>query len=112
MENVRTAAKKEHYTFPVNDTELYARPLSDMETRRTEIYDFCRHNETPVFLTADGGEDLVLMSRSAFDNLASRFRLYALLEEGMESMKAGKGIPAREAYERLKAEMKTWTDIK
>lgn len=37
-------------------------------------------------------------------------QLYNLLGERMEEIRAGRGIPARESYEQLKAEMETWEE--
>ena len=109
MEYAGTMKNTEPYTIPVQDTKPYARPLSDMGSRRNEVADFCRRNETPVFLTEDGAEDLVLMSRSAFENLAARFRLYALLDEGMESVRMGMVYPALETIDEIIAEIDNGT---
>ena len=62
-----------------------------------------------LYLTEEGADDLVMMSRTAFERMADRFRLYALLEEGMEDVRAGRVIPAREAFDSLLADMDNGT---
>ena len=98
MENVRTAI------------EPAVRPFLDLRTDGGEISDFCRRSGQPIILTEEGAEDLVLMSREAYENM-ELYRIYALLGERMEEIRDGRGIPARESYEKLKAEMEAWNNI-
>ena len=98
MENVRTVA------------EPTVRPFLDLQTSGEEISDYCRRSGEPVILTKEGVDDLVLMSREAYESM-ELYRIYALLEERMEEIRAGRGVPARESYEKLKAELETWNNI-
>lgn len=98
MENVRTMMEPE------------VRPFLDLQTNGKEISTYCRISGEPVVLTEDGADDLILVRRDAYES-GEVYRLCALLEEREEEIRAGKWVPAHEAYAQLEAEMKEWNNM-
>ncbi len=77
------------------------RPSSDLRNRYNEISAFCHKHGEPVYITKNGTGDLAVMSIEAYERLVGRFELSALLERGLEDVKAGHGKPAEEVFDRL-----------
>lgn len=71
-----------------------------------EVFASCSEHDGTIVVSMDGKEDnLVIMTQKAYDLMAARFQLYALLEEGMEDVRNGRVYPAREAIEEIRAEL-------
>ena len=79
-------------------------PSSDLRNKYSEISKFCNTYNEPVFITKNGAGDLVLMSNAAYEELSGRRELHRLLDEGIASMKEGKGRPAKEVFAELREE--------
>ena len=78
------------------------RPSSDLRNKYNEISDYCHKTNNPVFLTKNGTGDLVVMSIERYELLTAREELRKELEEGINSLKEGKTIPAKEVFEKIK----------
>ena len=82
------------------------RPSSDLRNRYNEISDFCHRYNEPVFLTKNGSGDLVVMSNSEYERLSGKQELSHLLNEGLASMRAGRGRSADEVFSELDKELR------
>lgn len=85
------------------------RPSSDLRNNYNEISAFCHQYGEPVYITKNGTGDLAVLSIEAYERLAGRFELYALLEEGLADIQAGRVIPADEAFAKLREDLKNGT---
>jgi len=72
----------------------HIRPSSDLRNRYNEISSFCHQHNEPVYITKNGQGDLAVMSIETYEKLVGKFELYKLLDEGFDSLKAGKTRPA------------------
>ena len=80
------------------------RPSSDLRNKYNEISAFCHRYNEPVFLTKNGSGDLVVMSNAEYERLCGKQELCRLLDEGLLSMRNGKGRPADEVFAELDKE--------
>lgn len=80
------------------------RPSSDLRNKYNEISEFCHKYNEPVFITKNGTGDLVVLSNAEYERICGKHELYRLLDEGLASMKAGKGRPADEVFADLEKE--------
>lgn len=77
------------------------RPSSELRNNYNEISAFCHQYGEPVYITKNGTGDLAVLSIEAYERLAGRFELYALLEKGLEDIQAGRGMPADQFFNEL-----------
>ena len=82
------------------------RKSADLRNKYSEISDFCRKYDEPVFITRNGEGDLAVMSMQTYERLSGRQELYALLEEGLADVQAGRTTSAREMLASLRKELK------
>ena len=87
------------------------RPSSDLRNKYNEISDFCHTYNEPVFLTKNGVGDLVVLSNAEYERICGRQELYRLLEEGLASMKEGRGRPAAEVFGEIEKEFGVSDDV-
>lgn len=85
------------------------RPSSDLRNKYNEISAYCHQYGEPVYITKNGTGDLAVMSIEAYERLTARFELYALLEEGMADIRAGRVIPADEVFASLRKDLENGT---
>lgn len=85
------------------------RPSSDLRNNYNEISAFCHKYGEPVYITKNGTGDLAVMSIEAYERLAGRFELYALLEEGLADIREGRVIPAEEVFDSLREDLENGT---
>lgn len=85
------------------------RPSSDLRNKYNEISAYCHQYGEPVYITKNGAGDLAVMSIEAYERLTARFELYALLEEGMADIRAGRTVPADEVFASLEEDLKNGT---
>lgn len=85
------------------------RPSSELRNNYNEISAFCHQYGEPVYITKNGAGDLAVLSIEAYERLAGRFELYALLEKGMEDIKAGRGMPADQFFNELMEDLENGT---
>lgn len=78
------------------------RPSSDLRNSYGEISELCHKYHEPVYITKNGTGDLAVMSIEAYERMAGRLELYALLEEGLDDMRADRGKPAEEVFAELR----------
>lgn len=72
------------------------RPSSELRNNYNEISAFCHKFGEPVYITKNGTGDLVVMSIETYERLVGKFKLYTLLEKGLEDVKAGRVEPAEQ----------------
>ena len=81
------------------------RPSSDLRNHYNEISEYCHKTNRPVFITKNGAGDLVELSNADYERLTDpKAELYSLLDEGIESMRQGKGRPAEEVFAEIEKE--------
>lgn len=78
------------------------RPSADLRNKYNEISDYCHKHPEPVFITRNGLGDLAVMSIETFELISGKSELYRLLEEGLESAKAGQTRPMSEVLSDLR----------
>ncbi|MCB9466543.1 MAG: type II toxin-antitoxin system Phd/YefM family antitoxin [Candidatus Eisenbacteria bacterium] len=74
--------------------------FSEHRKHLREHLDQCRQTGRPMFITNNGQTDGVLLSPESFDALAEKAELVetlAMLDRGMEEVRAGRGQPLDEA---------------
>ena len=81
------------------------RPSSYLQNNYNAVSEFCHSSMQPMFITKNGQDDLAVMSVDAYKKAMSRFELYSLLLEGIESQKRGEGRPAEEFWEEFWSEV-------
>lgn len=81
------------------------RPSADLRNNYNEISEFCHKYTEPVFITKNGRGDLAVMSIETYELLAGKMELYKLLDEGLESDKAGKSRPIDAVLKRIHEKM-------
>ncbi len=85
------------------------RTVSDLQRNITEIYELCKDNKEPVFITRNGKPDLAIMDAQLYnDYLEYRRQVYEydchirdLAIKGWEDYKAGRTTPLEEALEKM-----------
>lgn len=85
------------------------RPSSDLRNHYNEISAFCHQYGEPVYITKNGTGDLAVLSIEAYERLAGRFELYALLEEGLADIRAGRTVDADEALDSILEDLENGT---
>ncbi len=85
------------------------RPSSDLRNNYNEISAFCHQYGEPVYITKNGTGDLAVLSIDAYERLAGRFELYALLEEGLADIRAGRTVDADEALDSILEDLENGT---
>ena len=79
------------------------RSSADLRNGYNEISTFCHPYGEPVFITKNGKGDLAVLSIEAYEQLLGRFKLYGLLQEGMEDIQSGNTRPFSEALADIRA---------
>ena len=85
------------------------RPSSELRNNYNEISAFCHKYSEPVYITKNGTGDLAVLSIEAYERLAGRFELYALLEKGMDDINAGRGKPAEQVFDEIIEDLENGT---
>ena len=85
------------------------RPSSDLRNHYNEISAFCHQYGEPVYITKNDTGDLAVLSIEAYERLAGRFELYALLEEGLADIRAGRTVDADEALDSILEDLENGT---
>lgn len=80
----------------------YIRTSSDLKNHYNEISEICHRCGEAVYITGSENGDLAVMSVEAYEKMADRLELYDLIEKGLEDEKAGRTIPAKEAFSKLR----------
>ena len=61
----------------------------------------CRGSSDPVFVAADGEEELVVLNMTTYRELYAKFQIYQRLEEGERDVAEGRESDAFEMLERV-----------
>jgi len=83
----------------------HIRPSSELRNRYNEISDFCHQHGEPVYITRNGTGDLAVLSIEAYEKLAGKYELYALLEKGISDLKQGRMKSAESVFSALESEL-------
>lgn len=78
---------------------------TDLRNNYNKISSFCHESREPVFITKNGRGDLAVMSIEAYEMLIGKIELFQLLDEGMESIKAGQTRSFSEVAKELRKEL-------
>ena len=78
------------------------RPSADLRNNYGEISAFCHKYKEPVFITKNGQGDLAVMSIEAFEELASRYKLYDEINIGLDQIKSGDVISGEKMMKKIK----------
>ena len=78
------------------------RKSADLRNNYGEISDFCRKYREPVFITKNGLGDLAVMSIEAYEELASRYKLYDAIHLGLNQIKNGETVKGKKMMEKIK----------
>ena len=78
------------------------RKSADLRNKYREISNFCHKHREPVFITKNGQGDLAIMSIEAYEELASRYKLYDAIHLGLDQIKNGEIIPGPEMMKKIK----------
>ena len=78
------------------------RKSADLRNKYGEISTFCHKYREPVFITKNGQGDLAVMSIEAYEELASRYKLYDIIHLGLDQIKNGEIIPGPEMMKKIK----------
>ena len=81
----------------------HIRSSADLRNNYNEISTFCHDRAEPVFITKNGRGDLAVMSIETYEQLTSRFELYALLKKGLDDVAEGRTRPFSEAMAALRS---------
>ena len=82
------------------------KPSSDLRNKYNEISDFCHQYDEPVYITKNGTGDLAILSIEAYEKLAGKFQLHAMLDKGLADIEAGNIKPAQDVFVRIEKELK------
>jgi len=72
------------------------RNSTDLSSSYAEISDFCHKFREPIFLTRNGEGDLAIMSIEAYEEMAGRYELYRLIQEGIDDIENGRTLTEEE----------------
>jgi PHD/YefM family antitoxin component YafN of YafNO toxin-antitoxin module len=72
------------------------RKSADLRNSYSEISSFCHKYREPIFITKNGQGDLAVMSIETYEELSGKWKLYSLLEEGLNDIKNGKTLTEEE----------------
>ena len=78
----------------------YVMQMSDLGNGE-KLRGLCRGSSDPVFVAADGQEELVVLNMTAYRNLYAKMQIYERLEEGEQDVKAGRESDAFEMLNRV-----------
>ena len=79
------------------------RNSTDLSTNYLEISDFCHKFREPIFLTRNGEGDLAIMSIEAYEEMAGRYELYRLIQEGIDDIENGRTLTENEVIKNMQA---------
>ena len=81
------------------------RSSADLRNNYSEISEYCKAHNQPVFITINGKGDLAVMSIERYEKLnelAAKFELYEQLEVGLNAIKNGDVMSLDDARAQLK----------
>jgi len=88
-------------------------PSTALRTRYNEVANFCKTTGSPVFLTKNGEGDLVVMDIDTYNDMNTYARIIpALIKADQDRANGIKGVPAKEAFERMEKAIREVEDGK
>ena len=86
---------------------MLIRPISKCQNNFNEVAELCRSEHTPVYITKNGYEDLVLMSMKDYEQNLARLELYDKLAAAQAQIDAGVPlIDHADLFAELRAKLK------
>lgn len=85
-------------------------PLTDFKRNTAEFRERLKKSGMPTILTVEGRAELVVQDANAYQKLIDALEHVEAVEgirQGLDSMKHGKGMPAKEFFENLRRSLKT-----
>ena len=87
---------KEEIRMPITKS------ISELRNKSKEISELVQQSNEPIFITNDGEEDMVIMSKAYYSTLKLKLDLYSKLSEAQSQIKAGeKGKPLKEVTKNI-----------
>ena len=83
---------------------VITKTTTDLQRNIGEVSALCRETRQPIYITRNGGVDLVVMDAQAFDEameLRDLMRALEGIEQGRDEIRRGLGRPYREAREEM-----------
>jgi len=81
------------------------RPSADVRNKYTEISQFCRDNNEPVFVTVNGKGDTVIMNIYDYKERQDKMLLLQRLNRAKDDIINGRVSTQEEVYSRLQAKI-------
>lgn len=78
-------------------------PIRDLKNT-SALSELCRNTNEPVFITKNGYGDMVIMSMETYERTMFANDIYRKLEQGEQSIKAGKTLDAFESLSKIREE--------
>lgn len=75
---------------------------TDLISNYKMISQYCRSNDTAMFVDNNGVQELAVMSASAYKKLLHKLELYALLKDGLDDVNKQNLIPLKEALSHIR----------
>lgn len=75
---------------------------TDLTSNYKMISQYCNSNNTAMYVTNNGVQELAVMSASAYKKLVSRLEMYALLKDGLDDIHEHKLIPLKESLANIR----------
>ena len=69
------------------------RPISELSKRMADVETFVIEQDTPVHLTKNGSNHMVVMSSSYYEKMLTKMRMYENLLRSEGEIRQGKSIP-------------------
>lgn len=82
------------------------RSLTDFQRNAKQYLQHIRESRSPIVLTVNGKAEMVVQDAEAYQDLLDRLEraeAIAAIRQGLAEFERGEGLPAREAFETLRA---------
>ena len=73
------------------------RPISELSKRMADVEAFVIEQDTPVHLTKNGSNHMVVMSSSHYEKILSKMSMYENLLRSEGQIRQGKSVPLEDA---------------
>ena len=77
------------------------RPISELSKRMADVETFVVEQDTPVHLTKNGSNHMVIMSSSHFEMMQAKIGMLENLLRSEAEIRQGKTLPAQVAFDEL-----------
>ena len=80
------------------------RTATDLQRNMSEVSTFCHETRQPVYITKNGGADLVVMDAAAWQDMQDQLdyaETVAGIRKGLTQARAGEGVEASQFFDEL-----------